>query len=106
MLINLYVAHFPPQLITMEVRTRGASEYSLLQAYVMNDQNGECEEFEDSGVLCSNYSIGAPDISGNTNISGLSCPMDMSLVCLTLSCYLDLQRMMYIIYMYKKVQTI
>ena len=80
--INLYVAHFPPQVITLEVRTRGTSEYSLIQAYVMNNQNGACEEFEDRGVLCSNYSIGAPDISGNTNITGLSCPLDMSLVCL------------------------
>ena len=82
-LINLYVAHFPPQVLVVEVRVRGSSEFSPVQAYVVNDQEGTCEEFDDLNIPCSNYSVGVPDISGNTNVTVLSCPLNILMVCHT-----------------------
>ena len=78
--INLYVSHLPPEIISLEVKSRGSSSFSLVQAYVLDDQNGSCEEFDVLGVPCSNYTVGTSDISGNTNIIGLSCPLDVPLV--------------------------
>ena len=83
MLINLYVAHFPPQVLVFEVRARGSSDFSRVQAYVFNDQDGSCEEFDDLNIPCSNYSVGDPDISGNTNVTVLSCPLNIVMVCPT-----------------------
>ena len=81
-LINLYIAHFPPQTLTIEVRARGSSDFSLVQAYVLSDQDGLCIEFDELGIPCSNYSVGNPDISGNTNFTVLSCPLDVPMVSL------------------------
>lgn len=81
---DLYIVHFLPRVITLEVKTRGSSEFTLLQAYVLNDQSGSCEEFDSPGVSCSNFSVGARDRNGNTNISALLLPMDIQSVCLML----------------------
>ena len=80
-LINLYVAHYPPQVLVFEVRARGSSGFLPIQAYVLNDQDGSCEDFDNLNVLCSNYSVGDPDISGNTNVTVLSCPLNVLMVC-------------------------
>ena len=79
--VNLYVSHLLSEVISLEVRSRGSSSFSLVQAYVLDDQNGSCEEFDELGVPCSNYTVGTPDINGNTNITGLSCPLNVPLVC-------------------------
>lgn len=81
MSINLYVSHLLPEVISLEVRSRGSSSFSLVQTYVLEDQSGLCEEFDELGVPCSNYTVGTPDINGNTNITGLSCPLNVPLVC-------------------------
>ena len=85
MLINLYVTHFAPQVLVFDVRTRGSSEFSRIQAYVLDDQDGSCEEFDDLDIPCSNYSVGDPDTSGNTNVTVLSCPLNLLMVCHTLN---------------------
>ena len=68
-------------MLTFEVRARGSTEFSPVQAYVVNDQEQTCEEFDDLNIPCSNYSVGDPDINGNTNVTVLSCPLDILMVC-------------------------
>ena len=49
---------------------------------MLSDQDGLCIEFDELGIPCSNYSVGNPDISGNTNFTVLSCPLDVPMVSL------------------------
>lgn len=68
-------------MLVFEVRVRGSSFFFPVQAYVVNDQEGTCEEFDDLNIPCSNYSVGDPDISGNTNVTVLLCPLNILMVC-------------------------
>ena len=78
-------------MLVFDVRVRGSTEFSRVQAYVFNDQDGSCEEFDDLSIPCSNYSVGDPDIGGNTNVTVLSCPLNILMVCFAShSCYYNI----------------
>lgn len=57
---------------------------------MLNDQDGSCAEFDDLDIPCSNYSVGDPDISGNTNVTVLSCPLNLLMVCHSTRIYMSL----------------